>query len=180
MKVKLLTISSLVVIAVSLSGCLVGFTNPPAGKAKEDKVLMGRWISEDEDAKGAILQFQTGLRGEINVSLLPAAPKEKNPMFTANLFQIGTHSYMVLNPTDEDRDKGFLIAKYAINDGELTVWLLNSEKVANLIKQKKLTGEVGQGGGTVTDSADNVSRFLQSRDAEEAFEALGKFRKAGG
>src|SRR3979490_2969034 len=114
MKVKLLTISSFVAISVSLSGCMVGFTNPPAGKSKEDKALIGRWISEEEDAKGGMIQFQTGLRGEVDVSLLPAGPKETNPMFTAKLYEIGTHSYMLLNPTDKDRDKGFLIAKYAI------------------------------------------------------------------
>ena len=142
MKVQLLTISLLVVIAVSLSGCVVVFTNAPAGKPKEDKALLGRWINEEKTKEAITVQFEKGLRGEVNVSFLPAKPDEKNPVFTARLFEIGAHSYMVLNPTDEDRDKGFLIARYAINDGELTVWLLNSDKVANLIKQKKSRGKV--------------------------------------
>jgi hypothetical protein len=177
MKVQLLTISLLVAMAVSMSGCMVGFSNPPAGKPKKDKDLMGRWISEEKDAKGAILQLRTGSREEIDVSLLPAEPKGKNPMFTASLFQIGTHSYMVLNPTDEDRNKELLIARYMISSDELVVWLLNSEKVADLIKQKKISGE-GQMSPKVTETAEGVSRFLESRAAEEAFEVAGRFRRA--
>jgi hypothetical protein len=179
-KIQVLKVSLLVVVAASLSGCLVVFTNSPAGKPKEDKALLGRWASEEKDKEKMTVQFEKGLRGEVKVSFLPAVPGDKNPVFTAKLFAIGAHSYMALNPTDEeDHDKGFVIARYAIRDGELSVWLLNSTKVTDLIKQKKISGEGQQTGATVTESADSVSRFLQSRGADEAFEDFGKFRRAG-
>jgi hypothetical protein len=180
MKVQVFTISLLVVMAVALSGCQVVFTNPPAGKPKEDKVLRGRWISEEKGKEAMTVQFEKGQRGEVNVSFLPAKPGDKNPVFTAKLFEMGTHSYMVLNPTDAvDRDKGFLIVRYEISGDELSVWIPNSDKVTALIKQKRISGDGGQSGATVTESADAVSRFLESKDGQESFEVFGKFRKAG-
>ena len=176
MKIQLFTISLLVVIAVALSGCQVVFTNLPAGKPREDKTLRGRWNSEEKDKEAMTVQFEKGPRGEVNVSFLPAKPGDKNPVFTAKLFELGTQSYMALNPTDaEDRDKGFLIVRYEISGDELSVWIPNSEKVAALIKQKRISGEGGQSGATVTENSENVSRFLQ--DGQEAFEVFGKFRK---
>ena len=177
MKIQSLRISLLVLIALSLSGCQVVFTNPPAAKPKEDKALRGRWTSEEKEKEAMTVRFERRNRGEVDVSFLPDDPDKKNPVFTAKLFEIGGRSYMVLNPTDADRDKGFLIVRYEINGDELAVWILNSEKVAALIKQKRVAGEGGQSGATVTESADNVSRFLQSRDGQDAFEVFGKFRR---
>ena len=178
MKVQSFTISLLVVIAVALAGCQVVFTNLPAGKTREDKALRGRWNSEEKDKEAMTVQFEKGSRGEVNVSFLPAKPGDKNPVFTAKLFELGTQSYMALTPTDaEDRGRGFLIVRYEISGDELSVWIPNSEKVAALIKQKRLSGEGGQSSATVTENSENVSRFLQSKDGQEAFEVFGKFRK---
>jgi hypothetical protein len=180
MKIQSLRISLLVLIALSLSGCQVVFTNLPAAKPREDKALRGRWTSEEKEKEAMTVQFEKRNREEVNVSFLPAGPGEKNPVFTARLFEIGGRSYMGLNPTDADRDKGFLIVRYEISGDELTVWLLNSDKVTNLIKQKTISGEGGQTGATVTESADSVSRFLQSSEGQDAFEVFGKFRRARG
>ena len=177
MKVQVFTISLLVVMAVVLSGCQVVFTNLPAGKPKEDKALHGRWSSEEKGKEAMTVQFEKGQRGEPNISFLPAKPGEKNPVFTAKLFGVGVYSYMALSPADEDRDKYFLIVRYEISGDELTVWIPNSDKVAALIKQKKISGEAGSYGASVTESADGVSRFLQSKEGQDAFEVFGKFRK---
>jgi hypothetical protein len=178
MKAQLFKISLLVVMAVALSGCQVVFTNAPAGKPKEDKALRGRWNSEEKDKEAMTVRFDKGVRGEVNVSFLPAKPGDRNPVFTAKLFELGTHSYMVLTPTDAvDRDKGFLIVRYEISGDELSVWIPNSDKVAALIKQKRISGEGGQSSATVTENSDSVSRFLQSKDGQETFEVFGKFRR---
>jgi len=177
MKVRLLKVSLAVVIGLFSSSCQVVFTNPPAAKPREDKTLRGRWTSEEKEKEAMAVQFEKGNSGEVNVSFPRAGPDDKNPVFTAKLFEIGGRSYMVLNPTDEDRNKGFLIIRYEISGDELAVWIPNSEKVA-LIKQKRISGEDGQFGATVTESADNVSWFLQSRDGQDAFEVFGKFKRA--
>jgi hypothetical protein len=178
MKVQVFTISLLVVMAVTLTGCQVVFTNLPAEKPKEDKTLLGRWSSEEKDKEAMTAQFEKGRPGELNVSFLPAKAGEKNPVFTAKLFGVGVYSYMALSPTDEDRDKYFLIVRYEISGDELSVWTPNSDKVADLITRKRISGEAGSYGAAVTESTDGVSRFLQSKDGQGTFEVLGKFRKS--
>lgn len=178
MKLRVLKISLLGVMALAFAGCDVMFTNLPAVKTKEDKALRGLWIGEEKDKKEEmIVQFEKGQRGELNVSFLPAKPGDKNPMFTAKRFELGTYSYLALNPTNEDRDKGFLIVRYEISGDELSVWMPNSARVGDLISQKKVAGQAAQSSATITESADGVSRFLQSKEGQETFEVFGKFRK---
>jgi hypothetical protein len=98
-------ISLALLCALLLCGCEVVFTHTPAGKLREDKALIGGWINEEKGKESPTLQFDKGDGGEIKVSFLPAKPDERNPLFTARILTIANHSYMVLNPTNEDRDK---------------------------------------------------------------------------
>ena len=87
---------------------------------------------------------------------------------------------MSLNPTNEDRGKGYLLARYEIKGDEMTVWLLDSDKVRAAIVQKKLKGDVSQGVGstiTITDAADKVRSFLESPKSSELFKYLGTFER---
>jgi len=181
MNVRLLTASLIVQVALFMSGCEVLFTNPPAGNPEKDKALLGRWISEEKDKESSTqVRFDQGSHDQMNISFIPGDPNERNPVFTAKLTKLGTQSYLILNPADEDRDKGFLIAKYEIRQDELTVWIQNSEKVKALINQKIIKGEVRAPGAVVTESSENVTKFLQSSVAEKTFELFGKFKKAKG
>lgn len=166
--------------ALLLCGCEVVFTHAPVGKLREDKALVGNWINKEKGKESPTLQFDKGAGGEINVSFLPANPDERNPLFTARILTIANHSYLVLNPTNEDRDKGFLIARYEITGDELIIRLPNAEKFKSLIQQKRIVGEAQSMGAVVTDSPDNVAKLLASRDSENAFEIFGKFRRAKG
>ena len=109
MKCHLFTISFLVVMAVFLSGCEVVFTHAPAGITKEDNAILGRWISTDKEDSQGWVQFDGDPRGQMNVSFRSDDPDEKNPKFAATVLTIGVHSYLVLNPTNGDRDETFLI-----------------------------------------------------------------------
>jgi len=169
----LLTLS----LALLLSGCEVTFTHAPAGKLREDKALLGNWINVEKGKETPTLQFDKGAAGEIKISFLPANPDERNPVFTARILMITNRSYMVLNPTNEDRDRGFLIARYEITGDELIIWLPNEEKFKTLIQQKRIIGEAQSMGALVTDSPDNVARLLASTDINDAFETFGKFRR---
>jgi len=82
-----------------------------------------------------------------------------------------------LNPTNEDRDKGFLIARYEITGDELIIWLPNEEKFKTLIQEKRIIGEAQSMDARVTDSADNIAKLLASTDIKDAFETFGKFRR---
>jgi hypothetical protein len=177
MKRQSVTISLTLLLVLLLSGCEVVFTHAPVGKLREDKALVGNWINEEKGKESPTLQFDKGAGGEIKVSFLPANPDEQNPLFTARISTIANHSYMVLNPTNEDRDKGFLIARYEITGDELITWLPNAEKFKTLIQQKRIVGEAQSMGAVITDSPDNVARLLASKDSEDAFELFGKFRR---
>jgi hypothetical protein len=170
-------ISLTLLLALFLCGCEVVFTHAPAGKLMKDKALVGNWINEGKDKEATTLQFDRGAGGEINVSFLPANRDERNPVFSARILMIANHSYMVLNPTNEDRDKGFLIARYEITGDELIIWLPNEEKFKTLIQQKRIIGEAQSMDARVTDSADNIAKLLASTDIKDAFETFGKFRR---
>ena len=169
-------------LALFFSACEVVLTNPLSDSARDkpDERLLGKWINKDEKEKGVFVQFDTGANREFNVSFLGGKSEEKNPVFTALTTTIGGHYYMTLNPTDEDRDKGYFLARYEMKGDEMTVWLLDSDKVRAAIGQKKLKGEVGQGAApkiTITDAADKVRSFLESPKSSELFKYLGTFER---
>ena len=73
-----------------------------------------------------------------------------------------------------------MLARYEMKGDEMTVWLLDCDKVKAAIVQKKLKGEVGQGDAptiTITDAANNVRAFLESPESSELFKYLGTFER---
>src|SRR5258708_13257200 len=127
MKSQPITISVTLLLALFLCGCEVVFTHAPAGKLTKDKALVGNWINEEKGKEATTLQLDKGSGGEIKVSFLPANPDEPNPVLTAKILIIANHSYMVLNPTNEDRHKGFLIALYEITCTDLIIYIPTEE-----------------------------------------------------
>src|SRR5437764_13871482 len=171
-----------IILAIFFSSCEVFLINPLSDSARDkpDERLLGKWINKDEKEKGGFVQFDAGANREFNISFLGGKYEEKNPLFTARTTTIGGHYYISLNPTNEDRDKGYLLAKYEMKGDEMTVWLLDSDKVKAAIVQKKLKGDVSQGVGstiTITDAADKVRSFLESPKSSELFKYLGTFER---
>ena len=160
-----------------LGGCEVVFTHAPAGKFQEDRALVGGWINEEKKKDPTTLRFDRGTGGEIKVSFLPADHDERNPVLTARVLLIANHAYLILNPTNEDKDKGFLIARYEITGDDLVIWLPNEEKFKALITQKRIIGKSESMGALVTDSPNNIAKLLASKDSEDAFEIFGRFRR---
>ena len=165
-------------LALFLSGCEVVFTHAPAGKLRADNALIGVWIAEEEGQEAKTLKFDKGTSGEeIKISFFPADPDERNPVFTANIIIIAHRSYLVLNPTNEDRDKSLFIARYEITGEELVTWIPNDEKFKTLIQRKRITGEARSMSVLVSDSPEDLAKLFESNDIEEAFDVFGKFRR---
>ena len=179
MRRQLLIITIILLLALFLSGCEVMFTHAPAGKFRTDKSLIGTWIAQEKGKEAMTLKLDQGAGEEIKVSILPPDPDERNPVFTGNVLVIANRSYLVLNPTNEDRDKGFLIARYEITGEELATWIPNEEKFKTLIQQKRIIGESRSMGALVSDSPENVAKLFESKDIEDAFEPFGTFRRVG-
>ncbi len=177
MKRQPVMISLALLLSLFLGGCEVVFIHPPAGKLKSDKTLFGSWINQEKEKEATTLKFDKGTGEEIKISFLPANHDERNPVLTARVLIIANRSYMILNPTNEDRDKGFLLARYEITAGELVIWLPNSERFKILIQQKRILGRAESIDPVVTDSPDNLAKLLESKESEDAFEIFGKFRR---
>ncbi len=177
MKRQPVMISLMALSALFLCGCEVVFTHAPAGKFRKDKALVAGWINLEKGKETPTLKFDKGAGEEIKVSFLPANADERNPVFTAKILVIANRSYMVLNPTNEDRDQGLLIARYEITGDELEIWIPNTEKFKTLIQQNRIVGKAESMGAVVTDSPNNIAKLLEAKDIEDAFEIFGKFRR---
>src|SRR5882762_3069176 len=160
-----------------LGGCEVVFTHAPAGKFQEDRALVGGWINEERKKDPTTLRFDRGTGGEIKVSFLPADHDERNPVLTARVLLIANHAYLILNPTNEDKDKGFLIARYEITGDDLVIWLPTEEKFKALITQKSIIGRAGGMGALITDRTNNIAKPRGAKDCEDAIEIRGRFRR---
>src|SRR5262245_7218805 len=106
-----------VLLLVFSAGCVAVFTNPLSNPqdSKLDQRLIGRWQSKEEANKSAYIQFDAASKVQLNVSLSGKEASERNLGFTAFTTKLGARTYLNLNPTDEDRDKGYLIARYDIS-----------------------------------------------------------------
>lgn len=171
---------ALVAAALLLSACETVFVKPlPAPAAKPDQRLLGRWVSESESDHGAYVQFDNGAGSELNISGLVSEPGDKTPVFTATTKRIGQYDFMCLSPTDEDKDKFFLVSRYAFDGDELTVWTLDQDKMNAAVTRRKLKGTVGQGVSdtVISDTPENVLKFLETAGGE-MFKEMVRLRKS--
>ena len=86
---------------------------------------------------------------------------------------------MNLSPTDEYRDKGYLIVRYAVSDDELKVWIPDADMVKNGITQGKIKGQPGRALGppTVSDSPEKIVALLEASGGDDLFKFLVKFER---
>ena len=172
----------IVIMAVLFcSGCETIFLNPLSdpSRAKPDDRLYGRWVCTDKENKGIIIQFDKNSDTETKISVFAKDNHSKNPPFLMFPTKVGKHTFMNLMPTEEDKGKGYLIAKYQVSGDSLTIWIFDSEKIKAVVTQGKLKGTPGAGIGTTTisDTAEHVAAFLESPDGDNAFEYFGAFKK---
>ena len=175
-----LAVAVLLSTALLCSACEAVFLNPLSDSrdAKPDERLLGKWVSTDEHEAGAYIQFDAGANRELNVSA-SGIDEGQNPGFTMFTTKTGKHTYMNLNPTDKDRGRGYLIVRYAVEGDRLTVWILDSDKLAAAIKRGELKGNPGEGYGktTVSDTPAKVAAFLESSSAGELFPYAARFER---
>jgi hypothetical protein len=163
------------------SSCEVLFTNPivkPNG-SKPDKRLVGKWYSEEETDKNRFVEITLDSKSQMN---LTSPDKDTGkPVSAGKIFteKIGRNQYLILIP-NEEKNEGYLITRYKIENDELVVWLLDSDKTADVVRQGKLKGSVGGGrAGTIkiTDSAENIKTFLESAQGDSFFKPLVNLKK---
>ena len=178
----ILKILIILAMAVFFSACETVFLNPLSDlrDSKSDKRLLGKWSIKGEKYNGAYLQFDGGSNLKHNLfAVFGGDTQEQNLVFTMFTTRIGKYSYMNLNPADKDKDKGYLIVRYAVDGNQLTVWILDTDKIKTAIKSGKLKGTPGQSFGTTTvsDTPANIEAFLGSPDNGDLFQDAWRFEK---
>jgi hypothetical protein len=144
-----------------------------------DNRLLGEWIATDGKNTGDYIRFDQGPNMEMSISAFGADITEQNPAFTMFTTRLGKHYYMNLNPTDEDRGKGYLIVRYTVSGDELKVWILDDDKVKSAITQGKIKGQPGRalGSTTVSDSAEKIAALLEASGGDDLFKLFVKFKR---
>ena len=161
-----------ILTAFLFSSCEVIFENPIAKNTKFDKKIIGRWINADPKKEG-FLEFAKKSDYLLDVTF---SDGEEDSKCTASTKKIGKYNY--INAFSPDVDKENLIVRYEIQNNEMTLWILDSDKIKVLIEQNKLEGYSKSLGAVVTDSSENVKKFLESAESNEAFELLAKLKKS--
>jgi hypothetical protein len=165
-----------------LSACEVVCVNPLSkpNHPKGDNRLIGKWRAVG-DGSGEYIQFDKGARFGTDVSFFDLEPtsEDKNPRLTFFTTRIQDFDYMNIVSNNPKDAKGYLIARYRLKNGRLTVWLMNYDKVKEEIGKGKLKGSWRGMFGTITltDSSQSLVDLIRS-GGEDLFEYLGEFEKA--
>ena len=161
----------LLLSATILSGCLVTFTNSLPGSVStgQDQRLFGRWVLTDEENNQVILAFEAAGPAEAKLTFKGGS---RDFSFRVVTTKIDERDYMILTLTGTGSDKERLIAKYLVEERQLTLCLPDVERTRAAIASGVLRGESGQGpasGPTVTASPNEILTFLKSRASEDLF-----------
>lgn len=161
----------LLLSATLLSGCLVTFTNslPKSLATRQDQRLFGRWVLTDEENNQVILTFEAAGTSEARLTFRGGS---RDFSFQVVTTKIGERDYMILTFAGGEKDKERLIAKYSVEERQLTLCLLDVEKTRAAIASGVLKGESGGGpesGPTITASPNEILTFLKSRASDGLF-----------
>jgi hypothetical protein len=157
--------------ALTLSGCFVSFKNPlPASqKLAPDERLPGKWTGA-EKGKPYSVYFEKNSRGQMTVAM-PENPSYRNPLCQVMTTKISDHDYMIFRP-DDPGDKDYMVARYSLDGANLKICMLDSDRVKEAIRQRKLKGSgdyAPWGGALITESSEAVLKFLKSSDSDAMF-----------
>jgi hypothetical protein len=176
-KSRVLRVCLFILAVFLLSSCEVVFLKSIAENKKIDKRLLGKWQSADPNDKKGFIEFAKKSKFQIDVIAPDDETGEISKAFTASTVKIGNYYYLNLTPAD--KDKGNLVARYEIQNNEMTIWLMNSDKIKEALKQNKLKGYSESSGSVViTNDSENIKDFLKSPESDKTFEFFAKLKKS--
>ena len=159
------------------SSCVVSFENPLSDSQTTtfDSHLFGKWREIDE--KKAVFKFSTNSDSKIIVSMLDENGESKL-LFTAFTTKIGKYNYLSLKLIDEDPEKTSLIVRYEIQGDEMTTWLPDKAKFTEFVNKGKLIGKTKSYGEiSISNSPEELKKFLESNESDELFEFFSQLKK---
>lgn len=151
-------------------------------KAKLDERLLGVWKEAGRESYLFVGRPERGpLAGSLRVVLSGYDPERQQAgtvEFRMATTTIGKHSYgsIFFQPSPgqgKQPAQSYVLVKYAIDHGLLTVWSLNKDVVADAINQGKVKGQAGSllpfRLTSLHDSPDNLRRFVQEWEGKGLF-----------
>ena len=170
-----LKIYLLFVAAMLFSSCEVIFQNSIGEKSKTDKKILGRWYGTEENDKESFIEISRKSDYQIEIKHLKSKDEE---IITASTVKIGNYYYLNLSKSNKEN----FIVRYKIENGELMLWMLDTDKIGELLTQNKLKGfeknpKTLAKTIIITDGTEKIGEFLRSPESDTAFVLLGKLKK---
>jgi hypothetical protein len=162
-------------LATSLSGCIVSFSNPlsTSQQLDSDDRLLGKWEGKDEQNNLVSAVFSSQSKTETRVSVAGLLGRE--PIFRMVHTKISDNDYIILRLDGDSRADDYIVARYTLDNERLSVCLLNADKIKQAINDKKLKGKVDYsqwGGAVITEKPKAVVEFLGSPNSKNLFNCL--------
>lgn len=134
-KFSVLKLCFVALLVFFLTSCQVVFDEPLFSRkgSKIDKRLLGKWKNADPNEKQAVNEIVEKENAEINIISPDDKTGAPTVIFKAVSGKIDDENYLAL--TANDKVKGNLIAKYEIQNDEISLWILNDEKIKKALKQ---------------------------------------------
>ena len=160
--------------ALFLGGCFVTATNMPAGRGPiRDEALVGNWQGLDSDSgkpEAVFLHFQkTDLNKPLRLVFVDGNEYTIYEMATTRVGNRAVFYATVLEPEKARNETkgGSFLGYYETTDTTATFWLLDAEKVSELIRQGKVRGTPGPAKydiAKLTGSPAELAAFLASAE----------------
>ena len=149
-----------------------------------DQELFGMWHQRQEGGDVFLLVGSSkepnwmefvflikGKSGEAEAMLVRAFPTKIGDKTYLNCILRGD-----LSEVKKESPEVFVLARYAVQDGHLKLWLTNDSVFDKALEKGILSGAEGK----VTDSAENVVKFISSQETYEGeplFHEFGEYQK---
>ena len=145
---------------------------------KKDYLVIGKaWLQPDNGAPKGLMKSQrielsqdSKLGGDERFFVTTKIGDENYAMFIDN----NLVDYSIHKKFDFSKQKHFQIVKYRVTANELEIRQINLDEMSKVIKKGLLRGTLVDGESpVVTDSTENVIRFLKGGDSKNLFDDSG-------
>ncbi len=162
------------------------FTQPltPARDAKPVPALLGSWVeAKPSSTKKPVMTLEIAqVSGAVMSFLLPGRGGEEAMRFEGHVSVLGqTRILNLQGVAGELAGPSYLFVRYELAaDGTLQLWVMRDPAFRQAVKSGALAGRTSGGSPSsviVTDSPENVRRFVAQQKPDELWEPLATFTK---
>jgi hypothetical protein len=193
-KIKHLQLACLALGCLTAFSSCVTFIKPlaiPRKQIGKDVRLIGRWTG-----KIANKSFEGKREEQVTINVRSKSEREVEISFSGEGFLANFNDVLLLAATatiehrhyailrlDDPTSQGYLIARYEINGDQPIIWMVDGQKVEELIKKGELKGIIRTDGFIgiksmgVTDSARAITRLIKSSSKNDLFLRVGELRR---